>query len=90
MDLFRYPALEKFIDHLTRGFTPELAKHFAELPKPDQEFQARFNELAEKANAGALSVQEAAEYEKYIEYMDFIALLRIKARARVAAEISDS
>jgi hypothetical protein len=82
-------VLGKFIDQLTRGFTPELAKHFAELPKPDHEFQARLDELAEKANEGELSAQEAAEYEKYIEYMDFIALLRLKARARVVAEASD-
>lgn len=36
------------MDHLTRGFTPQLAKHFAELPKPDPEFQARLDELAAK------------------------------------------
>ena len=32
-------VLEKFIEQLTKGFTPELAKHFAELPKPDQQYQ---------------------------------------------------
>ena len=75
-------TLERFVDHLTRGFTPELAKHFAELPKPDPEFQARLDELASKANEGSLSPVETAEYDKYVEYMDFVAYMRLKARAR--------
>ncbi|ETX01198.1 MAG: hypothetical protein ETSY1_08325 [Candidatus Entotheonella factor] len=77
--------LEKFVDHLLQGFTPELAKHFAELPKPTPDFQARLDELAEKANEGMLSSEEAKEYDKYIEYMDFLALIRLKARSRVSA-----
>jgi hypothetical protein len=48
-------TVERFVDHLTRGFTPELAKHFAELPMPDPEFQARLDELAAKANKGTLT-----------------------------------
>ncbi len=78
-------TLERFIDHLTRGFTPELAKHFAELPEPNPEFQLHLDELAEKANEGMLSPAEAKEYAKYIEYMDFVALMRLKARARVVS-----
>jgi hypothetical protein len=75
-------ALERFVDHLTRGFTPELAKHFAELPKPSPEFQARLDELAAKADEGSLSPEESAEYDKFVEYMDFVAYMRLKARAR--------
>jgi hypothetical protein len=75
-------TLERFVDHLTRGFTPELAKHFAELPKPNPELQARLDELASKANEGSLSPEETAEYDKYVEYMDFVAYMRLKARAR--------
>lgn len=77
-------TLERFVDHLTRGFTPELAKHFAELPEPNPEFQERLDELADKANEGTLSPVEAKEYDKYIEYMDFVALMRLKARSRVS------
>jgi len=76
-------TLERFVDHLTRGFTPELARHFAELAKPNPEFQARLDELATKANEGSLSAEEAVEYDKYVEYMDFVAYIRLKARARV-------
>lgn len=75
-------TLEKFVEHLTRGFTPELAKHFAELPEPNPEFQMPLDELAEKANEGTLSPVEAREYDKFVEYMDFVALLRLKARLR--------
>jgi len=78
-------VLESFVDHLTRGFTPELVKHFAELPEPDPDFEARLAELAEKANEGTLSTEEAQQYDKYVEYMDFVALMRLKARSRVSS-----
>ncbi len=77
-------ALERFVEHLTRGFTPKLARHFAELPEPSPEFQARLDELAEKANEGTLSPVEAREYDKYVEYIDFVTFMRLKARARVS------
>lgn len=77
-------TLERFVEHLTKGFTPEVARHFAELPRPNPEFQARLDDLAHKANEGTLSPAEAREYEKFIEYMDFVALLRLKACARIS------
>lgn len=77
-------TIERFVDHLTRGFTPELAQHFAELPEPHADFQARLDELAEKANEGRLNAAEAEEYHTYIELMDFVALLRLKARTCVS------
>jgi hypothetical protein len=76
--------LGTFVDYLIQGFTPELARHFAELPKPQPEFQARLDELAAKANEGILAPEEAKAYDKYIEYMDFIALMRLKARLHVS------
>ena len=30
-------TLERFVNHLVQGFTPELARHFAELPQPTME-----------------------------------------------------
>jgi hypothetical protein len=78
-------TLERFVNHLMRGFTPELAKHFAELPQPNTEFQSRLDELADKANDGSLSADEAREYDTYIELIDFIALMRLKARAFVSS-----
>ncbi len=81
-------TLSTFLDHLTQGFTPELAEHFAKLPKPDPDFQERLDELAEKANQGTLSKGEAAEYDKVSEYMDFVALMRLKAQSRVSERAS--
>ncbi|MAG93505.1 MAG: hypothetical protein CMJ48_07125 [Planctomycetaceae bacterium] len=75
-------TLGRFVDHLTQGFTRELAELFARLPKPNPEFQGRVDDLAEKANEGVLTPDEAKEYEMYIELMDFVALLRLRARSR--------
>ena len=75
--------LGKYVEHLTRGFSPEMAQQFADLPAPNPEFQARLSELAEKANEGILSPAEASEYDQYVHFMDFVALLRLMAQARV-------
>ena len=76
-------TLDRFVDHLIRGFSPELARHFAELPEPNPEFQARLDELAGKANEGTLSSHEAREYGRYVELMDLVALIRLRARRRM-------
>lgn len=79
-------TLGKYVEHLTQGFTPELARQFADLPAPHPELQARLDELAEKANEGHLGAAEAGEYEQYIHLLDFVALLRLKARARAGQQ----
>jgi hypothetical protein len=71
-------SLHRFLEHFTGTFTPELARHFAQLP-PSPEFQARLDELAEKANEGTLT----EEYATYVEAMDVIALLRITIGQRL-------
>lgn len=75
-------TLGNFFEHLTRGFTPEMAQQFANLPAPNPEFQARVEELAEKANEGTLTPAEAEEYGLFVNLLDFVSLLRLKARAR--------
>ena len=74
-------SLEKFLKQFTDRFTPELTEHFATLP-PDPAFQARLDELGAKANDGTLTEQERSEYATYVEAMDVVALLRVKALAR--------
>lgn len=81
-------TLAQFVDQLTVGFTPELARHFADLPEPNPEFQKRLDELAEKANEGTLTADEAKLYDRYVEYIDFITLMRLKAKARASAHPS--
>jgi len=41
--------------------------------------RARLDRLAQKANEGQLSSEEAREYERFIELGDIIATLRLKA-----------
>ena len=76
-------SLHRFLEHFTGTFTPELARHFAQLP-PSPQFQARLDELAEKANEGTLTEEERREYATYVQAMDVIALLRIKASSEFA------
>lgn len=73
-------SLEKFLKQFTEKFTPELAVHFATLP-PNPDFQARLDELGAKANEGTLTEEERSEYATYVEAMDVVALLRVKALA---------
>ena len=49
---------------------------------PDPELQARLDELGAKANDGTLTDQERSDYATYVEAMDVVALLRVKALAR--------
>ncbi|MBM4093598.1 MAG: hypothetical protein FJ276_29945 [Planctomycetes bacterium] len=74
-------SFEKFLKQFTDRFTPELAEHFATL-SPDPEFQARLDELGGKANEGTLTDEERSEYATYVEAMDVVALLRVKALTR--------
>lgn len=71
-------SLHKFLLHFTETLTPELATHFSNL-SADPKFQRRLDELGSKANEGTLSEEEQREYDTYIEAMDVIALLRVKA-----------
>lgn len=74
-------SLHRFLEQFTETFTPELARHFANLPMhPD--LQARLDELGEKANEGTLTEEERSEYQTYVEAMDVIALLRVKAQCK--------
>ncbi len=81
MTLLDSASLHKYLLHFTDTLTPELAQQFVNLP-PDLEFQARLDDLAIKANAGTLSIDEQSEYDTYIEAMDVVALLRVKILTR--------
>ena len=74
-------SLHRFLEQFTETFTPELAQHFANLP-PHPDLQARLDELGEKANEGTLTEEERSEYQTYVEAMDVIALLRVKAQRK--------
>jgi hypothetical protein len=73
-------VLDRVLEPFSRCFTPEVAQKVADF-RTDAVMQARLDELAEKANEGSLSETETAEYDSYIEAIDFIAILQAKARS---------
>ena len=73
-------ALDRFLDPLTECFTAGVAQRIVELPT-DPQSVARLEQLREKANFGGLSDDERAEYEEFVEAMDFVAILKAKAKA---------
>ena len=82
-------SFKKFLKQFTDSFTPELVEHFATLP-PNPAFQARLDELGEKTDEGTLTEEERREYATYVEAMDVVALLRIRALARSKTELPES
>jgi hypothetical protein len=72
-------ALDGLLDPLSRCLDAESARRVTEL-RVDPAVQSRIDALAERANNGALSEEERAEYEAYINASDFIAVLKLKAR----------
>jgi hypothetical protein len=75
--------LDRYFDPVVSVFTPELAEKIVSL-QPEQEAIDRVNELGDKANEGALTDDERAEYKDYVDAGDFIALLKAKARRYLA------
>ena len=73
------PALDRMIDPLGKCLTPESARRLLKL-KADRRLQARVDYLADKSNEGTLTSQERSEYETYVNFGTFIAILKSKAR----------
>ena len=78
-DLTVDTVLDGLLDPLSRCLDAESARRVMQL-RVDPAVQLRIDALAERANNGALSVDERAEYEAYINASDFIAILKLKAR----------
>ena len=72
-------VLDRFLDPVVSCLTPDVAQSIASIGI-DAQTQARLDELADKANLGALTEEERVEYEEYIEGMDLIGILKAKAR----------
>ena len=72
-------VLDRFLDPVANCLTPDVAQSIVSIGI-DAQTQARLDELADKANLGALTEEERVEYEEYIEGMDLIGILKAKAR----------
>jgi hypothetical protein len=71
--------LRRSIDSRSAALPAPLAEAVLEIRFADVD-QARMGELADKSNRGALTPQEAAEYDEYIAVADVLSLWHSKAR----------
>ena len=76
-------VLEQILEPVTRAFSRDVAQALANA-KASPSAQERISELAEKCNEGALSPAERAEYESYVNAIDLVSLLQVRARVWLA------
>jgi hypothetical protein len=86
-DLNVATALDVLLDPLSRCLDIDSARRVAAF-RIDPAVQARIDALAERANNGALSDEERAEYEACINAADFISILKLKARRQLQSNRS--
>ncbi|HUE13059.1 MAG TPA: hypothetical protein VMR25_02740 [Planctomycetaceae bacterium] len=77
------PVLERMLEPVTRCLNVEAATKLVRL-KADARVQARVARLARKCNEGELTPEEMAEYDRYIAFADFVAILQAQARLLLA------
>jgi hypothetical protein len=75
------PLVDRLIEPLSRCIRGEGETELLQL-RADATLQARIDELADKCDQGALTPDEHAEYETYVRFGNFIAILQAKARLR--------
>jgi hypothetical protein len=73
-------VLDQLLDPVGRLLTPEVARKLVN-HRFDPKAQAHIDQLAHKCNEGRLTDDERREYETYVHAIDFLAILRAKARA---------
>jgi hypothetical protein len=78
------PVLDRLVAPLSECLTPESARKLLAL-KADATLQARVDDLADRHSRGLLTPEEQAEYSKYVSYSTFVAILKSKARQRLAS-----
>jgi biopolymer transport protein ExbD len=78
--------LDKMLQPATDEMPPEFARKLLNL-RADNELQARIEELRTKANSGNISSDETLEYQEFVEAVDIISLLQLKARKILSAQV---
>jgi hypothetical protein len=71
--------LDRCFDPLISVMTTDQARQILEI-QPDPQLVARVKHLAEKADAGTITVEERDEYKHFVDAGDIISLLKAKAR----------
>lgn len=80
---FHSPLLDDLITPLSKCFTDESAQRLLRL-RAGKKLQAKIDELADKCTEGNLTDAEKSEYQCYVSFGNFVALLQSKARQRLA------
>jgi hypothetical protein len=75
--------LQRLVGRLGDCLTEESARRLLAL-KADRKLQARVAHLADRSSEGLLTPEEAAEYNSYVKFGTFVAILKSKARQRLA------
>ena len=78
---------DRVLDPLAGCLTPEVAERIVNL-RLDPQTQAQLDGLAVKASAGQLLPSEQSDYEELIETLDFVGILKSKARSTLATQRS--
>ncbi len=76
------PMVDRLLEPLSRCIRGEGVRELLNL-RADETLQARIDELAGKCDEGALTPDERAEYETYVRFGNFVAILQAKARLRL-------
>jgi hypothetical protein len=78
-------VLDGLLDPLGRCLDAESARRIVEF-RVSPSVQERIDILAERANEGLLTGDEAVEYEALVNAADFISILKLKARQRLSPD----
>jgi len=79
----KYSPLEQMITGVSECLTAESAKRLVKL-RADAKLQKHIDDLADKCTEGTLTPEERAEYGAIVSFDTFIAMLKSKARQRLA------
>lgn len=71
--------LERILEPVLEAMPVDFARQLLSL-RADRELQARVDELRTKANSGQISPMELDEYDEFIEALDIVAMLQLKAK----------
>jgi hypothetical protein len=84
-----HKTLDRILDPFAECLTPEVARRTVAL-RADPQSQARIDELADKNAEGRISEDELAEYDTYIQAIDFLTILQAKARSLLEQQTAGS
>ena len=75
--------LDELLEPMAEGMPIEYARKLVDL-RASPARQARIDELADKCTEGSLTPEEREEYELYVQAIEVITVLQLKARRVLA------